>query len=242
MRRLISGDIRRILSKLGFYILPGIYFLISLVDLATTPMNMDFETAYLGWETEFKYIFTFVVAIPVFMGVYADELRTGAMQISIGRGISRRKVLFSKFFDCFIITLILYILAYILKIAELRRNMLILTPQQNIAMNTIILASFLKVIGAMTFSAIFCYLSWNASVGLIVEMISVGLAEMVLGLIQNNLSIPVLDYSYIGMAGQACASLAAGNNWILPMLITFAYLVVFLVISAAIFDRKELEL
>ena len=176
------------------------------------------------------------------MGVYSDELKAGAMQICIGRGLNRKKILLSKFIDTVILTLALYILAYCIELLTMRAHLIFPTPQQNLSVIALFGASCIKCIGAMAFAAIFLYITWNSSVGIVVFIISLGCAEFLLKFIQGNTKLPVLDYSYMGVVNQAFANIAAGSNWLLPVLAALAYLVVFNAISIVVFNRKELEL
>ena len=240
MRRLIHGDIRRILLKIGFYILPVIYFVLSLTDI--TEKVTDFEPFYESLQIVYKYIFPFVIGIPIFVGVYADELKVGAMQIAIGRGLSRKKIVLSKFFDCVLLTIVLFFLDLAFEFTLLRIYMLVPTSLQIFRMNMLMVSACLKTIGAMAFSAIFVYLTWNSSLGLVVELLSLAFAEPLLDMIQVKINLPVLDISYMGQVDQTCANIAAGANWILPLCVVFAYVIVFNLIGIVIFGRKELEL
>ena len=240
MRRLIHGDIRRILLKLGFYILPVIYFGLSLTDISDKVT--EFEPFYESLLIVYKYVFPFVIGIPVFIGVYADELKAGAMQIAIGRGVSRKKIVLSKFIDCVLLTFVLFLLDMAFEFMLLRVYMLVPTALQISRMIMLMLSACLKTLGAMAFSAIFVYLTWNSSLGLVVELISLAFSEVFLGWIQNHTRLPLLDISYMGQVDQTCANISAGANWILPLCMVLAYVAVFNLIGIAIFGRKELEL
>lgn len=243
MRRLIRGDIRRILSKLGFYIIPALFYLLMYIDPSESAnKKYDFDLSYTGISMVYKSAFAFVVAIPVFIGVYADELKAGAMQTCIGRGLSRVKILLSKFIDTVILTVFFYIFSYCLEMLIMRFHLVFPTPQQNLSVIVVFGASCMKCIGALAFAAIFLYITWNPSVGVVVLIISLGCAEPLLQFIQTNTKLPVLDYSYMGVVDQAFANIAAGSNFLLPGLLALAYVVIFIWISIRVFNRKELEL
>ncbi len=243
MRRLIRGDIRRILSKLGFYILPVLFYLLMYIDPTdSSGKKYEFDVTYMSITMIYKSAFAFIVAIPVFIGVYADELKAGAMQTCIGRGLSRVKVLLSKFIDSVILTVAFYILSYCIEMLMMRYHLIFPTPQQNLSIIVVFGAACLKCIGALAFASIFLYITWNSSVGVIVLIISLACAEPLLRFIQRSTKLPVLDFSYMGIVDQAFANFAAGSNWFLPTVLALAYLVVFIWISIAVFNRKELEL
>ena len=241
MNRIIIGDLVRILKKIGFYILPVIYFLLYLVDINYTK-NSSFEEQLDSVKMSCDFVLPFVTGIPIFLGVYADELKAGAMQTSIGRGISRRKIAVSKFVVCVLLAAIIMILDMIVEYGVMRHYFIIPSSTQMKMYVTTYLAAYLKTVGAMAFSAIFIYITWNASIGIVVLIISLSFAESTLGWIQSQFHIPVLDYSYIGQVDQACNSIAANAGWIVPLLVVIIYVVVFNAVSIAIFRRKELEL
>ena len=109
MRRLIEGDIRRIFLKKSFYIL----FILSLLyAVGTTVKDMNLRVSS-GYAVFNSYrmssgIFFFLFGLVVFMGVYADEFTSLAMDGVIGRGISRGKYVLAKFLDSLIILFFLF--------------------------------------------------------------------------------------------------------------------------------------
>ncbi len=132
MRRLIRGDIRRILSKLGFYIIPALFYLLMYIDPSASPgKKYDFDGSYASIVMLYKYAFGVVVGIPVFIGVYADELKAGAMQTCIGRGLSRVKILLSKFIDSVILIVTFYIFSYCIEILNMRMHLVFPSLPQN---------------------------------------------------------------------------------------------------------------
>ncbi len=242
MIRLIRGDIGRILKKPGFYVLIVIYVLICLSD-AFSDNSADFEDMYFGFEFSYTYLLPFVLGIPVFLGVYTDELRVGALQTSIGRGIPRRNIVIAKFIDSLILAFFICAIEFVSEIIYMRYKYFIIpTSLQYVRWMALLLLVYIKVVGAIAFAAIFMYLTWNASIGLVVELISLTFVQIILDNIQKNTSWPVLDISYIGQAEEACMKLAAKGNFIMPLIMVLIYLTIFIAISILVFSRKELEL
>ena len=54
MRRLIRGDIRRILSKLGFYILPALYYVLTYSDPSSFTRKYEFDTYFAAIEFVYR--------------------------------------------------------------------------------------------------------------------------------------------------------------------------------------------
>ncbi|MBO6147442.1 MAG: hypothetical protein J6O70_07705 [Lachnospiraceae bacterium] len=240
MIRLIWTDIRRVLLKTGFYILPALLFLITVTVLKKG--NRGFEDIYTDNQFTYRFVAAYIAAIPVFMAVYADELKSGAWVVAIGRGMSRRKIVVSKFLDGVILTVFMYVFFFALDLITMAYYMVTPTPLQMERAILLNLSYCLKNISYMGFASIFVYITWSASVGMIVEVIMISFTEMALGWVQDQLRIPLLDISMIGQIDQAFANYAAGKNWIVPAIAVIAYIVAFILISMEVFNRKELEL
>ena len=240
MRRLIIADVFRVLRKPSIYVWFGIYLFLFVFDPSSNPT--DFDEMYNGLQMTYNYIWPFMMGIPVFMAVYADEFKAGAMQTAIGRGLSRKKIIFAKYLDCVILALLLSIVEAISEIIVMRSHMLSVSQLQMVRFLVSALASCLKTIGAMSFASVFVFLTLNASLGLIVLMLVMAFAESILQWVQTALHIPVLTYSYMGQADSFCNGLAQGEGWIMPLLVFIAYMIVFNILGVAVFRRKELEL
>ena len=240
MRRLIIADVFRVLRKPSIYVWLGIYLFLFVFDPSSNPT--DFDEMYNGMQMTYNYIWPFMMGIPVFMAVYADELKAGAMQTAIGRGLSRNKVVFAKYLDCVILALLLSIVETISEIIEMRIHMISVSPLQMVRFLVSASSSCLRTIGAIAFASVFVFLTLNASLGLIVLMLVMAFAESLLQRVQTTLHIPALNYSYMGQADSFCNGLAQGEGWIMPLLAFLAYMTIFNILSAAVFRRKELEL
>lgn len=241
MRRIIRGDIRRVLLKPGFYVLPVIYLVFSLSGLSSGK-EYGFEDMYTTMVFAYKYIVSYFAILPVFMGIYVDELKSDALVIAIGRGMSRKKIILAKFLDGVILTVLLFAVFFASDLVTFAFYMITPTSLQMTRAALLVVAACVKAIGAMGFASIFVYLSWNASAGIVVEIITVAFAQTALNWIQEHLRIPLLDISLIGQADQACANLAAGKPWFIQSGAVILYLALFIVISIVVFNRKELEL
>lgn len=240
MRRLIRADIRRTLLKISFYILPVIYAV--LIFWGEKGKTKNFETVFMVMTTSYKMVILYFAGIPVFLSVYADELKAGAMQTAIGRGMSRSKIVIAKFLDVVILTAFNYLLYFICDYIHLRYLMIVPTELQMTRFVLVVVGSFLKSVSYAGIGSIFVYLTWNASIGLVAEILATSFSGMILDWIQNHLRIPAMDVSVIGQIDQATAGYAAGGIWIVHILAVIAYFAAFVLISIAIFNRKELEL
>ena len=240
MRSLIKGDLRRILAKPGFYICPAIVFALFLYGLFTEPVDYDSYSASL--DIQLFYLYPFFVLIPVFTCVYADELRSGTMIFAIGRGLSRKKVILAKFIDTLLLSLVFYLLFLLMDLITFDRFSVVLTKMQVLRILSAYAAAWLKLLGYCAFAAVFVYLTWNASVGLVAGLTSISFSKMLLDWLQTHTHLPFYDVTFMGQADRLRSQFDAGNLWAQHLLFVLLWYALLLAVSALVFNRKELEL
>lgn len=240
MRRLIRADLRRILAKPGFYVCPVILLAFFVYGLFADPV--DYDSYYASLDLQLSFIYPFLVLLPVFTCVYGDELRSGTMIPAIGRGLSRTKIILAKFLDTLILSLGFYLFFVLTDQITFDRFSVVLTNVQVLRIFSAYAAGWLQMLGFCVFAAIFVYLTWNSSVGLVVGLISISFSKMILDWLQSHTHLPFYDITLMGQADQARRQFDAGNTWVHHLLFVLLWYAVFLAVSALIFNRKELEL
>ena len=240
MRKLIRADLRRILSKPGFYICPLIVFLLFIYSLVSSPV--EYDSYYAALDIVLPYIYSFLIVLPVFTTVYGDELKSGAMITAIGRGLSRTRVIIAKFVDTAVLSFLFFLFVLALDQITFSHYSVVLTRLQILRVFSYFASTYLQVLGVCAFAAVFVYLTWNPSVGLVAVLITLSFSKPVLNLLQTSTRLPFYDISFLGQADLARRQFDAGNMWIGHFLFVLLYYVVFLSISALVFKRKELEL
>ena len=215
------------MAKPGFYICPVILFALFVYGLFAD--SVDYDSYYASLDIQLSYIYPFLVLLPVFTCVYGDELRSGTMIPAIGRGLSRTKIILAKFLDTLILSLGFYLFFLLMDQITFDRFSVVLTKVQILRIFSAFASAWLKILGYCAFSAIFVYLTWNASVGL-------------LDWLQSHTHLPVYDITLMGQADQARRQFDAGNTWVHHLLFVLLWYAVLLAVSALIFKRKELEL
>ena len=240
MRRLIRADLRRILSKPGFYVCPAILFALFLYGLVREPV--EYDSYYSSLDVQLTYLYPFLVLLPVFTCVYADELRSGTMIPAIGRGLSRAKVILAKFIDTVILSFAFCLFFLVTDQITFGRFSVVLTKVQELRILSAYVSSWLQIVGYCAFAAIFVYLTWNSSVGLVAGLISISFSKMILDWLQNRTHLPFYDVTFMGQADQVRRQFDAGNFWIHHVLFVLLWYALFLAVSVLIFNRKELEL
>ena len=240
MRRLIRADLRRILAKPGFYVCPLILFALFVYGLFGDPV--DYDTYYSSLDIQLSYIYPFLVLLPVFTCVYGDELRSGTMITAIGRGLSRTRVILAKFIDTLVLSLAFMMFFLLMDQITFDRFSVVLTKVQILRIFSAYAATWLQILGHCTFAAIFVYLTWNSSVGLVAGLFSISFSKMILDWLQSHTHLPFYDVTFMGQADQVRRQFDAGNTWLHHVLFALLWYAVFLALSALFFKRKELEL
>ena len=238
MRKLIRADITRILRKPTFYIL----IVLSLILLAVRPAGKTAALQIDGIKTFIDITPLLFVGIPAFLAIYADELRSGKMIDVLGRGMSRKKILIAKLLDFLIILIMYFAVAYgIMLLMNAFANVGV-TPKQNLNLLLYCVFAMIKIFGFFALASLAVFASWNAAGGMIILILIGTLSSLILKLIQDNLTLPVFDVSYVGLLESSFASFAAGQfGWqIIPALLV--YLGGVIIISIVIFNRKEIDL
>lgn len=240
MRTLIRADLRRILAKPGFYICPLILFALFVYGLFKSPV--EYDSYYDSLDIQLNYLYPFLVLLPVFTCVYGDELKSGTMITAIGRGLSRKKVIIAKFIDTLVLSLAFCLFFLLMDQITFDRFSVVLTKVQVLRIFSAFAAAWLQILGYCAFAAIFVYLTWNSSVGLVAGLISIAFSKMILNWLQSHTHLPFYDFTLMGQADQARRQFDAGNTWAHHVLFVLLWYAVYLAISALFFDRKELEL
>ncbi|MBO4890831.1 MAG: hypothetical protein J5574_07550 [Lachnospiraceae bacterium] len=237
MRQLIKGDIARILRKKEIYI----FALILYVILFAVKSKTEVEDQITSFESMVTLIGMLLCLIPVYLTVYADEIRTGSMQTVIGRGLSRRKVIISKLIDCLILFMMMFMVFLLLFYVKNAIAHLALTPKQNFMAFVYVFLTCIKATGYFAITGLFLFTSWNVAIGLTACVMLV-FVNVSLALVQTNMHIPVHDYWIDGLVSSAYNDLLIGDfPWKLIVMIAI-YIVGAVIVTVRIFDRKELDL
>ncbi len=237
MRQLIKGDISRILRKKEIYIFAAILYII----LFAVKSKSNVEDQIDLFETMVTMIGMLLCLIPVYLTVYGDEIRTGSMQCVIGRGMSRRKVIASKLIDCAILFTMMFMVFLLMFYIKNAVSHIVLTPKQNFLAFVYVLVTCIKATGYFALAGLFLFTSWNVAIGL-TSCIMMVFVNIALVLVQDNMHIPVHDIWIDGLLNSAYNDIMIGDfPWKIVVMIA-VYIVGILMVTAKIFDRKELDL
>ena len=244
----IRADIRRVLHKRSFLGALGT-FAVLFAGVVFVYFNPAFTAEmYAAKITSFLSFFPLAVGLFVFMAVYADDFKCRSMQVAIGYGISRRRIVLGKLVESMLLLLCAAAVMGVFVIATPIVLGLASNARQMELLAFTVLAEMLRALGYAALSAVAVFFSQNAVNGIIVYVLlaskTVYIAlTIILG--QEFLVNAVGDWTkhlYTAQLYAAGTLLAEGESFG-PVLIlaVLGYVAIPTVISAASFSRKELE-
>lgn len=171
MRNCIGADIRRVLRKPSFLGAFGVFAALFAL-LVFICFNPAFTAEqYTAKVTSFLSFFPLIVGLFVFLSVYADDFKCKSMQVAIGYGVPRGKIVLGKLLESALLLLelsavmVVLILAapVLLGLAPTARNLELL------ALATA--AEMLRTLGYIALAAVPAFVSQNAVNGIIVYVL-----------------------------------------------------------------------
>ena len=238
MRNVIRADLGRIFRKPSFYIMT----ILILVFLATRK-NQHIASDQIEYMKNYLDTLTlFLVSIPIFQGIYSDDVNSGSIINVIGKGLSRKKVIIAKLLDVTAVLTIYYSMAYIVVLIKNLTAGLAITPKQNLTILFFCLFCILRGIGFFAFASLVFFSTGSTSGGMTVLLILLVSARTALMMVQNKFTWPVYDISFDGLLGKAYARFTAGTfGWhIIPAIVLYIGGAVLL--TMILFKKREIDL
>ena len=238
MRNLLRADLRRILKRVSIYIWLFLIFVVFFLSA----LSKDYTADIIGMEQGVTSLLgPIMVSIPVFLGVYGREIQAGSMQCVIGRGMSRTKLILTKYLEC--VLMCLFFFFFIWLAFFLRNNVgdAGLTANQNKMLTIFVLFAFIKTCGYFAFTTFFFFIAWSVAPGIVALLVSAFLMPMLFTMLDGFLKTDFREYYFNGMIDNAYASIAAGDIGYTLILAIVLYIGGALLLTALVFRKKEIE-
>ena len=238
MRNLLRADLRRILKRVSIYVWLFLIFVIFFLSA----LSKDYTADIIGMEQGVTSLLgPILVSIPVFLGVYGRELQAGSMQCVIGRGMSRTKLILTKYLEC--VLMCLFFFFFIWLAFFLRNNVgdAGLTANQNKMLTIFVLFAFIKTCGYFAFTTFFFFIAWSVAPGIVALLVSAFLMPMLFTMLDGFLKTDFSEFYFNGMIDNAYASIAAGDIGYTLILAIVLYIGGALLLTALVFRKKEIE-
>ena len=244
----IGADLRRIFRKQSFLWAVGAFagcFAVLVFIYANPGFTAEM---YVSKMTGFMSFFPLVIGLPIFLSVYADDFKCRSMQIAIGYGMPRGRIIFAKLLESAVLLLAAAAFMTVLLIAAPLLLRLAPTAQQTASLVLTAGAELLRALGYGAISAAAVFLTQNAAGGTILYVLLSSktvyiIAAMLLG--QGFLLSTVGDltkYLYTAMLYTCKSDLVQGGRPYLCLIFALLiYAVLPTVVSVIGFRKKELE-
>ena len=248
MTNYIKADIRRILHKNTFLAAVGI-FLVLYAGMVFIYFNPTFTSdMYVAKITSYLSYFPLIVGLFVFMSVYADDFKCKSMQVAIGYGFSRSRIIAAKLAESFLLLTGVGIITGVLINIVPSMIGLDMDGSQHLNLTLAIVTEILRTAGYIAISAIAIFASQNAINGIIFYVLfSTKSVYIILSMIlgQDIIVNTIGDFTKYLYTPQLYAAKAAiiqhGTIGVAPIVAIVVYVLLPAVISAVIFRKKELE-
>lgn len=242
------ADIKRIFHKKSFPAAAGAYiglFLIMIFIYFNPSFTPD---AYVSKTAAFLSFFPLFVGLPVFLSVYYDDFKSKSMQIAIGYGMSRYKVVLSKVVESILLFLAaIFVVGIIILMIPAILGMT-LSGAQVAELIAGVIVEALRAIGYICISTISVFYTQNAVNGTILFVLFSSktvmiLLTMILGQdILVNLTGDLTQFLYTSMLYSTRNMFVQTGIVNVTLLAALALYIVFpVILSVLSFRKKELE-
>ena len=238
MRGLIKADLRRVLRR------PGLYVYLALVIIPfIIKKNADSAPEQIESMQDALFVLNItLIAVPIYMSVYADEFHTGSMQCAIGRGLTRAKLILAKLLDAAILLSGIFLVLFIIAFIKNTVSPLAITPRQNFHLFVYFLFGLIKLVAYFSVTSFLLFISWSVPLGMCSLVTMTLVLGYLLDFVQSKIDFPVYDYYIDGLIRTSYASFQGERlPWKLLIVLLF-YIILPFFVSVKIFERKELEL
>lgn len=239
----IIADVKRIFARTSRIIATSIILIISMLIAYATK-----ESGSLGFLQVYKQVLNYLpVAFGVIelLAIFSDDFRAKSMQIAIGCGIGRNRVIVSKWLEFVIFSFMDWVSMLVLTLitCAVSGNKI-----QAVVVGEIVITVFhiiLKNITMAAYVGILAFLLQNVTTPMILYiLLSTGIVETIVSVATINPTIALLHLDSrtpLGMVNYAESRMAMGSFPFLTYLGIAIYIALGLIITMVAFRKKELE-
>ena len=244
MRRYMNADLHRIFTRIPRYIsLAVLYALLTVIAFAYFKESTSYEfVSFFGKYDRFVF---FLFGLIDFVYVYTDDFKAKTMQIAIGTGVSRKKVIFTKWLEIVLLTALdlAIFLAIAFVVSMVRGVVFSGEPLRDV----LILSGFslVKLAGAAAITSILLFSTMNATLGMILFIAAAfGILYFLVSAIVTIGPLESLhldQYLFTSLLEAAKSRAVIGTISVPHIVGIVVYLVIFYLLACRAFKKVELE-
>ena len=241
MRNYFDADIKRIHSKRGHLILVVVIYVLMAIVAGFQSGNPD---SYMSMADIIAGSLPIFLGIVIFFAVFQDDVKAGTVQVALGKGLSRKQVVWAKVLEGLALTIIYYLIAAlilslvpaVLPISLTSANVLdIWTTTLQSIFDTILFFNIGMIIVVATFKTNLAEITYI----LFAFSIIPGALNFLLGICTSKFGMPnMLPLLYDNMTGAFFKAPLTHMGSGLGIII---YIVISLWLAIYFFKKKELE-
>lgn len=244
----ITADIRRFMQKQSFLGAFGSFFGLFAL-LVFIYFNPSFtQDMYVAKITSFLSFFPLIVGLFIFMSVYADDFKSKSMQVAIGYGIDRKKVVLSKLLESTFILMGIGLISTVMILLVPSAIGIGLNSEQRIPLVLTIASELLRTLGYISMATIPVFFTQNSVDGIIfyvlfsTKFVLISLT-MILGqgFIMNTIGDLTQYLFTVQLYNAKDVLLHIGSFEVLTLFSLLLYIILPTIITMAGFEKKELE-
>lgn len=236
----IKADLYRILHKQSFFGVIGTYIAL-FVLLIFILFNPTFTGAmYISKIYTFLDFFPLIIGLIIFVSLYVDDLKSNSIQIAIGYGLPRYKIILSKLLECFTLLIIISVcILFLVLITPILLDIKI-DASQTIDLIKTILLEVIKTMSYISMSQIIVYIAFNSIEGMIMYLL---LSTQVVYIVLNIL---LQQRFIVELFGYLNRYLLTNELYNTPTLLRILgvilfYIVLPVILSITIFQKRSIE-
>ncbi|EHI70967.1 hypothetical protein ACVRY7_05020 [Streptococcus ictaluri] len=242
----IKADLMRIINKKSFIATIGLY-LAAFLALYFILFNPHLTSQQFLLKTDIiPSFFPVVLGVAIFLAVYHDDFKSKSMQVAIGFGISRQKIILIKFLEQALLTLTTASLSAFLMWLVPYLTGIPLTSDENLVLATHWLLQAILVIGYITFAQVLVFYQQQAISGLILYILLAtnticGLLSLAFNHFLKDSSFNPSPALFKNLLQKLIVQLTDGHLEWLSLIGVLVYLILPIIVTQKLFKKKELE-
>ena len=249
MRNCIMADIRRVQKKRSFLICLAIEAaLLVLAGLLAyaVPLPISMTGSEKGGTAPSMEIYIMIafffyplfVGIPIFSAIYSDDFKSRSMQTAIGFGITRRKLIWARFFEVLILALETAVLFTAIVYAVDLWTGISFGDATDMILKQVWIKDF-EIIGFLSISLIIVYGTQKPGSGMVLYIL------LLMGVFSALIThIKISEYVPSGVVSTMQKAIFGddpGKAVIAGLCFTVFYILLPVILSIRIFEKKELD-
>ncbi|MDO4647111.1 MAG: hypothetical protein Q4B26_00575 [Eubacteriales bacterium] len=246
MRNFLQADLKRLMRRVPLMIAILGMFIIHVAVVCYSYSRKSSASSFLGAATTSFEILGIIMVIVEFGAIFNDFMNANVMQVAIGRGISRRRIVLFKYLE---IAIVMCFNLLVLTLLNLILNPILgarLEGSQIRQLLILFVTSWIQHVGLLSFAMIPIFGFFSPTAGLILYIaLAADLDKGILMMLKQIKGLEMLtleNYTFSSLENALASHLYLGTFSVSKFIPLVVYIVIAIFVSVRIFKKKELAL